>query len=317
MVETANGTVNCTAAAPAAGPVVGFLGLGIMGQAMARNLLTSGKFAKVVVWNRTLSKCDQLVAEGAVAAATPADVVQQCDITFAMLADPEAAIKAALGAGGVVDGLSAGKGYVDMSTVDEATSSEIAAAVAAKGGRFLEAPVSGSKKPAIDGQLIILAAGDEGLFKECATAFDIMGKRSLFLGSVGAGARMKLVVNMTMGSMMAAFAEGMSLADKAGLKQDDLLDVLGLGAMANPMFAMKGPNLITREYPPAFPLKHQQKDLRLALALGDALDQPLPVAAAANEQYKKAKGLGLGDADFAAVYEAGQLAGKSGAPASS
>eukprot|EP00775_Hariotina_reticulata_P010437 gene10437-10595_t len=153
---------------------VGFMGMGIMGEAMARNLLKSGKFSKVLVWNRTLSKCDALVAEGAVLASSPADIVQQCDITFAMLADPEAALKAALSPGGVVDGITPGKAYVDMSTVDEATSQQIAAAINAKGGRFLEAPVSGSKKPAIDGQLIILAAGDDSLFKECEAAFSAM-----------------------------------------------------------------------------------------------------------------------------------------------
>eukprot|EP00878_Enallax_costatus_P037401 GHUV01042241.1.p2 GENE.GHUV01042241.1~~GHUV01042241.1.p2 ORF type:complete len:131 (+),score=59.28 GHUV01042241.1:961-1353(+) len=102
----------------------------------------------------------------------------------------------------------------------------------------------------------------------------------------------------------AAFGEGMALAQKSGLQQHDLLEVLGLGAMANPMFALKGPNLVHREYPPAFPLKHQQKDLRLALALGDSLDQPLPVAAAANEAYKQAKAKGHADDDFAAVFEA-------------
>jgi glyoxylate/succinic semialdehyde reductase len=99
----------------------------------------------------------------------------------------------------------------------------------------------------------------------------------------------------------------MSLADKSGLKQEDLLEVLSLGAMANPMFALKGPGLVARQYPTAFPLKHQQKDLRLALALGDQLQQALPVSAAANEQFKVAMAKGLGDSDFAAVYEATQL----------
>ncbi len=222
--------------------------------------------------------------------------------------------------------------------------------------------MSGSKKPAIDGQLIILAAGDESLFNDSLPAFGKMGKRSLYLGATGAGARMKLVgpvaallgrwavgqrrrvaraqrgvrrerrklqpapaqrcpirrasphtrswctvpqvVNMIMGSMMTAFCEGISLADKSGLKQSDLLEVLGLGALANPMFALKGPAIQARTYPPAFPLKHQQKDMRLALALGDQLAQPLPVAAAANEAFKAARALGRGDEDFAAVFEA-------------
>jgi glyoxylate/succinic semialdehyde reductase len=252
--------------------------------------------------------------------------------------------------------------------VDADTSRKIGAAIAAKGGRFLEAPVSGSKKPAIgaratrtstfcvalachpsphppltrcrpaarpDGQLVILAAGDAALYAEAAAAFGVMGKKSFYLGDAGAGAHMKLVVNMVMGGMMAAFSEGMALAEASGLKQSDLLEVLDLGAIANPMFKMKGPAISGRAFPPAFPLKHQQKDMRLALALGacaaggarswvprlracvdrklahiaplragDELNQPLPVAAAANEAYKRAKAAGLGDADFAAVYEA-------------
>ncbi|KAG1673672.1 hypothetical protein FOA52_010540 [Chlamydomonas sp. UWO 241] len=283
---------------------VGFLGLGIMGEACARNLLKSGLFTDVVIYNRSSDKCSALVSEGAIEGASPAEVVAQCDITFAMLSDPEAAIQVVFGDNGVLSGIGANKGYVDMSTVDEATSKRIADAITAKGGRFLEAPVSGSKKPAIDGQLIILAAGDESLFKEAEPAFSKMGKRWMHLGETGAGARMKLVVNMVMGSMMGAFAEGMTLADKASLKQSDLLEVLSLGAMANPMFAMKGPAIAARQYPPAFPLKHQQKDLRLALALGDQLAVSLPVAAAANELYKAARGKGHGDNDFAAVNEA-------------
>ncbi|KAI8467003.1 MAG: NAD binding domain of 6-phosphogluconate dehydrogenase-domain-containing protein [Monoraphidium minutum] len=285
-------------------PVAAWLGLGIMGQAMAANLLKSGHYSQLLVWNRSADKCGELVAAGAAAVATPAEAVELADVVFGMLADPKAALDVALSEGGVVSAMRPGKAYVDMSTVDEETSARIAAAVRAAGGRFLEAPVSGSKKPAIDGQLIILAAGDKDLFDECGPALGVMGKRSLFLGEVGAGARMKLVVNGTMGAIMAAVAEGFALAERSGLQQSDLLEVLGLGAMASPMISLKGPGLMARSYPPAFKLVSQQKDMRLVLALGDTLDQPLPVMAAANEQFKKAKALGLGDADFSAVYEA-------------
>ncbi|GLI70686.1 hypothetical protein VaNZ11_015626 [Volvox africanus] len=285
---------------------VGFLGLGIMGEAMARNLLKSGLFASVTVWNRTLAKCGALVSEGAQCAETPAAVVESCDVTFAMLADPDAALAAVFGENGVLSAIVPGKGYVDMSTVDEATSAKIGEAITAKGGKFVEGPVSGSKKPAIDGQLIIMGGGDKDLYDLVQPAFDVMGKKSFYLGATGAAARMKLVVNMIMGAMMGAFCEGMALADKAGLEQSALLEILSLGAMANPMFALKGPAIMNRSYPPAFPLKHQQKDLRLALALGDSLNQSLPVAAAANEAYKNAKAKGHGDEDFAAVYEATQ-----------
>jgi glyoxylate/succinic semialdehyde reductase len=287
-------------------PSVAFLGLGIMGEAMARNILHKTQ-CRVIVWNRTASKCDSLVKEGAEAAASPAEAVSRCDITFAMLADPTAAKNVVFGPKGVLEGLSPGKAYVDMSTVAAETSREIAAAVKKTGASFLEAPVSGSKQPAIDGQLIILAAGDAHVFGAAQPMFDAMGKRSFLLSTeVGAGARMKLVVNAIMGTMMAALSEGVALADNSGLDASILLEVLGLGAMQNPMFAMKGPLLASGAgtYPPAFPLKHQQKDLRLALALAEQSAQPLQVTAAANEVFKRAKALGRGEDDFSAVYEA-------------
>ncbi|KAF5954531.1 hypothetical protein HYC85_007387 [Camellia sinensis] len=281
---------------------VGFLGLGIMGKAMSMNLLRHG--FKLTVWNRTLSRCDELVEHGASVAETPAAVVKKCKYTIAMLSDPSAALSVVFDKDGVLEQICNGKGYIDMSTVDSDTSSKISEAITSKGGSFLEAPVSGSKKPAEDGQLVILAAGEKALYEEALPAFDVMGKKSFFLGHVGNGAKMKLVVNMIMGSMMNAFSEGLILADKSGLNPQTLLDVLDLGGIANPMFKMKGPTMIQKSYSPAFPLKHQQKDMRLALALGDQNAVSMPVAAAANEAFKKARSMGLGDLDFSAVHEA-------------
>lgn len=281
---------------------LGFLGLGIMGKAMAINLLENG--FNVTVWNRSLSKCEELVAYGASVGNTPAEVVKKCKYTIAMLADPPAALSVVFDKGGVLEEMCSGKGYIDMSTVDAATSTKIYEGIIAKGGRFVEAPVSGSKKPAEDGQLIILAAGDKSLHDEVMPAFDVMGKKTFFLGEVGNGAKMKLVVNMIMGSMANAFSEGLVLTDKSGLSQQTLLDVLELGAISNPMFKLKGPAMIQQKFPPAFPLKHQQKDMRLALALGDDVGVSMPVAAAANEVFKKARSMGLGDHDFSAVYQA-------------
>ncbi|KAL4421900.1 hypothetical protein ABPG77_005184 [Micractinium sp. CCAP 211/92] len=281
---------------------IGFLGIGIMGFAMASNLLKAGY--EVTVWNRSPGKADGLVAAGAKVAATPAEVVAACDITLAMLSDPEACLEVATDPNGVASAIGAGKGYVDVSTVDAQTAQAVATAVRARGAAYLEAPVSGSKGPAEQGQLIFLTAGDRQLFDAASPLLDVMGKASFFLGEVGAGANMKLVVNMIMGSMMASYAEGLSLAKECGLKQSDLIEVVKLGAIAAPMFALKGPPMTEGQYPPAFPLKHQQKDMRLALALGDATAQPLPLAAAANELYKKARSAGYSDADFSAVMEA-------------
>ncbi|XP_043706918.1 glyoxylate/succinic semialdehyde reductase 1 isoform X1 [Telopea speciosissima] len=280
---------------------LGFLGLGIMGKAMAKNLLQNG--FKVTIWNRTLSKCEELVEYGASIGDTPAAVVKKCKYTIAMLSDPSAALSVVLDKDGVLEQMCSGKGYIDMSTVDADTSTKISEVISKKGGYFLEAPVSGSKKPAEDGQLVILAAGEKSLYDEIIPAFNVLGKKSFFLGEVGNGAKMKLVVNMIMGSMINAFSEGLVLSDRSGLSQQTLLEVLELGAVATPMFKMKGPAMIQNNYAPAFPLKHQQKDMRLALALGDENAVSMPVAAAANEAFKKARNMGFGDHDFSAVYE--------------
>jgi len=281
-------------------PSIGFLGMGIMGVPMSQNLIKAGY--SVTVWNRSPEKCAPVVKAGAAQATTAAEVVKSCDITFAMLSDPAAAEAVAFGPQGVIEAMCEGKGYVDISTVDPACAVKIAEAIRAKGGSYLEAPVSGSKKPAEDGALIFLCGGDKKLYEQCIDAFQVMGKKHLFLGEVGAGAKMKLVVNMVMGSMLSAYSEGLALASAADLRIDDVMDVVNNGAIACPMFSIKGPQMKTGSYPPAFPLKHAQKDMKLALLLADELGVALPTSAAANEQYKAAKGRGKGDEDFAAVH---------------
>lgn len=281
---------------------IGFLGLGIMGSPMAHNLLKAG--CDVTVWNRTKSKCDPLLSIGAKYKASPEEVAASCDITFAMLADPDSAMNVACGKHGAASGMGPGKGYVDVSTVDGDTSKLICQNIKATGAQFLEAPVSGSKKPAEDGQLIFLTAGDRPLYEVVGPLLDIMGKSRFYLGDVGNGAAMKLVVNMIMGSMMASFSEGLLLSEKVGLNPSVLVEVISQGAISAPMYSMKGPSMVKSLYPTAFPLKHQQKDLRLALGLAESVSQSTPIAAAANELYKVAKSHGLSDDDFSAVIEA-------------
>jgi len=279
----------------------GFLGLGIMGGAMAANLLKAGY--DLTVWNRSEEKCRALVELGAHQGSDPATVVAACDVTFAMLADPQAAEVVCTGQRGVLEGMAPGKGYVDVSTVDPGTAVRVGLEVTRKGGRFLEAPVSGSKKPAEDGTLVFLCGGDEDLFNEVRPLLEVMGKELFYLGAAGRGARMKLVVNMIMGSMMTAFAEGLTLGEKAGLLPEEVLAVLDAGALANPMFRLKGPSMAEGRFPTAFPLKHMQKDMRLALQLGDEYRQALYVAAAANATYLKAREAGWSNEDFSAVLK--------------
>lgn len=153
--------------------------------------------------------------------------------------------------------------------------------------------------------MIFLCGGDSEIFELVGPALDVMGKAKFLFGPVGKGSQVKLVVNMIMGSMMTAFSEGLALGSTLDLPLESLLQVLDLGALSNPMFRGKGPVMIQDKFATNFPLKHQQKDMRLALELAAQNDLPLPTAVAANELYKKAMDeLNRGDEDFSAVYKA-------------
>eukprot|EP01064_Diplonema_japonicum_P028650 TRINITY_DN443_c1_g1_i8.p1 TRINITY_DN443_c1_g1~~TRINITY_DN443_c1_g1_i8.p1 ORF type:complete len:308 (+),score=102.49 TRINITY_DN443_c1_g1_i8:58-924(+) len=280
---------------------IGFIGLGIMGEGMARNLAKGG--VKLVVWNRTASKSEELVKEYpdlVTVAASPGAVVKACGVTFSMLSNLEAS---AACFGPVLDNVAEGKSIVDCATLTPEAMQDMASKIQAKGGRFLEAPVSGTKKPAADGQLIFLTAGSESLNKEVSQYLDLMGKATHYYGEkVGAGTKMKLAINMTMGTMMVAVSEGIALAESSDLTAADFMEVLGEGAMACPMYKVKGANLISHSHPPAFPLKHAHKDMKFAIDLGAAQGATLPVSSSAEAQFAKAPAEDQ-DKDFSAVTE--------------
>ncbi len=279
---------------------IGFVGLGIMGSAMASNLLKAG--FKVTVWNRSPDKYSLLVDLGATVAASPRVVAESSNVVIAMMANPAAVLSVRDGAEGIIAGLSSGIGYVDMSTVDAGTSLESYRLAHEKGALFLEAPVAGSRKPAEDATLTIMTAGDRELYDSSLPVLEKMGKKLLFLGETGNASRMKLANNLVMCGMLTALSEGIALAAGSGLDTAQLLEVLDSGAVTNPMFRLKGPQIAAnKEFPAAFPLKHMQKDLRLALQLAEEVGQPLFVTATINELYKKALAENLGDADFAAI----------------
>jgi 3-hydroxyisobutyrate dehydrogenase-like beta-hydroxyacid dehydrogenase len=283
---------------------VGFIGLGIMGQGMAARLLSEGVAGTadkaLVVWNRTGVKCKELKEQFAdkniVIKDTAKEVVEACGITYSMLSTPEASAAVFDAADGVLAGVGTGKCIVDCATLAEADMQRMSEAVTSKGGyvarilqifayyltfaycpanqlthltlysRFLEAPVSGSKGPAAQGALIFLCAGDEDLFHEVVgDGFKAMGKASHFFSKdVGAGTRAKLVVNSLMGTMLAAFAEGLALSESVGLDPNKMIEVIGQGAIACPMYALKGPKMVVKDHAPNFPLKHSHKDMALA-----------------------------------------------------
>ena len=165
---------------------------------------------------------------------------------------------------------------MDVSTVDAGTSAQISRHIKSTGASFLEAPVSGSKAPAEQGALIFMAAGDEALYTRAKGPLEVMGKAHFFLGEVGAGAKIEADRELRDGEHDGVLRGGLSLTEAAALDQETLLQIVALGAISAPMFALKGPNMIKGAYPPAFPLKHQQKDMRLALALGTSSRRRCP-----------------------------------------
>jgi 3-hydroxyisobutyrate dehydrogenase-like beta-hydroxyacid dehydrogenase len=287
---------------------VGFIGLGIMGKGMMQNLATKLPNSEFVIWNRSTEVCGEFVTKfpgKVVVAESPASVIQQCGVTYSMLSTIEASESVFdKPDDGAIAGVSEGKTIVDCATLSPERMIFISEAVTAKGGRYLEAPVSGSKVPAETGTLIFLCGGDEEVFSDpdVKAGLDACGKASYFLGPIGSGTRMKLVVNSLMGTMLNAFTEGMALCKEAQLPQDILLSILDLGAMANPMFKMKGNNIIANKYDAHFPLKHAQKDINLALNLANNLGVSMPVTEKSNEQYKKVLEQ-YGDEDFSAIMK--------------
>jgi 3-hydroxyisobutyrate dehydrogenase-like beta-hydroxyacid dehydrogenase len=279
---------------------IGFIGLGIMGSAMAANLIKAGY--AVSVWNRSADSSRLLAGLGATIEISPKTVAEKTDILIAMMANPAAVEAVRDGGDGIVAGLSKGKGYIDMSTIDTETSLASGRLAHEAGAYYLEAPVAGSRKPAEDAVLTIMAAGDRQLYDAALPVFEKLGRKILYLGDTGNATRMKLANNLVMAGVLTALCEGIALAAKSGLDTAQLLEVLDAGAVSNPMFRLKGPQIAAnRDFPAAFPLKHMQKDLRLALRLAEEVGQPIYATAIVNELFKSALAENLGDADFAAV----------------
>lgn len=280
----------------------GFIGLGFMGQRLLKNLLNSGH--SVTVWNRTPSKCKDFIKAGATKATTPADVVAASDVTFSCLADPHAVKEIVFGNCGVLAEMKSGKGYVEMTSIGPDTSNDVNEAIIARGGRYLEAHlISGGKQQAEEGNLTVIVAGERSLFDDCGSCFQAISKHSFYLGNqVGDASKMGLLVSMLMGNLIGSLAESMALADRTGLSQKDLLEILSLSPLNCHTLISKGKGMIEGGFATEMPLTHMQKDLRLALQLGEAYEHPLPITASTNEVLKHAKHLGYSDHDVAAVY---------------
>ena len=251
-----------------------------MGKGMLKNLATKLPHAKFFVWNRSKDPVEEVIAQYAAGkityCSTARKVVEKSDVIFCMLSNMEASIAVFDADDGVIAGVSKEKLIIDCATLTPERMLDEARRIKAKGGLFLEAPVSGSKGPAEQGSLIFLCGGgippvgssllsndgqagaDDSQFKRVKSALDAMGKASFFFGPVGQGTRVKLIVNMIMGTMMASFSEGLSLTEATGLPVDKVLEVIDLGAIACPMYKLKGMKMTKREFATNFPLKHAQ-----------------------------------------------------------
>ncbi len=280
---------------------VAFLGLGIMGSRMAARLLDAG-FA-VTVWNRTAARTQALRTKGATVAESPADAVVQADVAITMLGDPASVKEVALSRDGVVETLAPGGMYVDMTTVDPDTAQAVDCACRDRAIVFLEAPVTGSKSAAANGELVVMVGGPAEGLERAREVFKPLAKHIVHVGPVGAGAMMKLVNNLAIAGSMLALFEGFTLGRKAGLSDETMHEVLTHSALASPLLALKGRAVIARDFDAHFAFKHMAKDIRLAVKEADTRHLSLPLVGLVNALFAAGLERGYDDEDFAALIK--------------
>lgn len=279
---------------------IGFIGMGIMGVPMAKNLLKAGH--ALTVYNRTAEKCAPVAAEGAAIAATPLELTKACDVIIVMLTGPEAIDNAFFGDEGASEACD-GKIVINMSTVSPAYSRELAANLDALGAAFVDAPVSGSKKPAEEGTLVILAGGEEKTISQVEPILLGMGKKVVRCGPAPNGSMMKMSINLLLGAMCEGLAEMISFGERGGLDRKTMLDVIMAGPLKNGLFELKAPMFEKGEFPAQFPAKHMAKDLKFVVDTAYETGASAPAAHVLLQLYRKAVAMGLGDDDFAAVFK--------------
>lgn len=253
---------------------VGYIGLGIMGMGMARNLLKAG--FPLSVWNRTASKAEALAAEGATARATPAEVAANSDIIVICVSDTPDVEAVLLGENGVIHGAQAGSLVVDCSTISPQATQDMAEQLAAQGVAMLDAPVSGGSEGAAKGTLSIMVGGAEADFERALPVFKAMGKTITHVGGTGAGQTVKLVNQVLVVGNCLAMCEALLLAQAGGVDLKKTYDAISQGAAGSWMFTNRAPQIINRDWRPGFMVSLQQKDLRLVLEAADQLGVPLP-----------------------------------------
>lgn len=281
---------------------IAFFGTGIMGAPMVRNLLANGH--PVAVYNRNRDKAEPLAAEGASVVGDPAEAVRAnggAEALICMLTGPEAVDAVLFGEQGAAAELKPGMIVVNMSTVTPAYNRELAARVAELGARFVEAPVAGSKQPAEDGTLVILAGGAAEDVAALMPAFTALGRKTLHCGAVSTATTAKLAGNMLLGTMIAGLGETLAFGEAGGLDRRMLLKVILAGPMGCALFQMKEEMLASGQFPAQFPARHMAKDLGFASITAEELGARRACLETALGLYREAIERGFGDEDFSAV----------------
>jgi len=278
---------------------IGFIGLGIMGQPMALNLIRNG--FEVSAWNRTRSKADAVEKAGGRIASTPAEAVREADVVMMIVSDSAAVQEVVAGKGGILEALRPGMIVVDCSTISPEVSRRLTAQAASRGASWLDAPVTGSKHGAEKGDLTFMIGGDQEALERVMPVLKALGKKHIYCGAQSLGLSAKLVQNAIQSTMVEIFSEGFVMAVKAGVKPQTMMEIIQSSLARSALIDFKAPFVFKGDFTPYFPLKLMHKDLGLAMEAAYALNVPMPIAAAVKEVYGAVKAKGKGDLDYAAV----------------
>ncbi len=278
---------------------VGFIGLGIMGRPMARNLLKAGY--PLLVHSRSQGPVQELVGAGAKAANSPKDVASQVEVLITMLPNSPDVELVALGKSGIVEGARPGLLFLDMSTISPLVSQKVGKALQSKGVRMLDAPVSGGEKGAVEGALSIMVGGEKSDFDAALPVFQALGKTITHLGPLGAGGFTKLANQVIVAVNLTALGEALTLARKAGLDRSLTLKALGGGLAGSKCLEQKTPNYLSGTYNPGFKIDLHFKDLGLIMESSRALGVPLPCTAVVQELFNALRVKGRGGLDHSGV----------------
>ena len=278
---------------------VGFIGLGIMGKPMAKNLISAGH--ELVLYNRTKVKAEELAGDGADIAKHPREVAERSDIVVTMLPDSPQVEEVLAGEDGVFEGIGEGDLLVDMSTISPVVTRNLADAASERGASMLDAPVSGGDVGAIEGTLSIMVGGEERDFERARPLFDVMGGTVTHVGPPGAGQVVKACNQIVVALTIEAVSEALVLGSKAGVAPEKILDVLSGGLAGNKVMEVKREKFLSHSFDPGFRIELHHKDLGIALSAGREYGVALPVTAAVDQMLEALKNRGSGGLDHSAI----------------